>query len=486
MLLYLFILLCFTNYASYSNKLFLKSNKNKTFLKLNNKLKQQQDNDAAGTSTQNTDLPNAGNNLSVTKDTEKEPKEDNDLKVNEEKSAFCFINDDGIVFDLNSLENTNEDYTVNTGKGIVNFNFCKNTVNKCDNSSSGMAFYNSQNSESELIEKKCFKMAGEYAFSSRYGIEYSNEERTAATIKMVMPLGDQCEVDNSVKYRTMFIIKCDPEAVTPHIESNVFTELKCENTVNIRSKAACPLFNVFSVYNTIKANKYIFGSLIILLGIFVCFVGIKFVLITQMIAGGLAVTLVFIWIIFTNVKIEYNTGAFWGTIAGCAVAGAITMYLLNRFESIGRALLGALLGLVGGMFLYNVAMRYIESNPAIVFWVLLSICIVSGAIAGVILGKPAIVISSSVIGAYGIVRGISFMAGGFPDEGQVYSLGQKGEWDQMKELLTAVVYGYLAAFLILSAVGMIVQFRYFYNDEEENQKEKENNNVEKEVLNPKY
>lgn len=51
------------------------------------------------------------------------------------------------------------------------------------------------------------------------------------------------------------------------------------------------------------------------------------------------------------------------------------------------------------------------------------------------------------------------MAGGFPSEALVIDLIKRGETETLKKLLTPAVYGYLAGFLVLFIVSMIVQYK---------------------------
>ena len=45
-----------------------------------------------------------------------------------------------------------------------------------------------------------------------------------------------------------------------------------------------------------------------------------------------------------------------------------------------------------------------------------------------------IIFCTSFMGAYGIIRGLSFMIGGFPSEKEVMDLIENQEWVQLKEV----------------------------------------------------
>lgn len=45
--------------------------------------------------------------------------------------AFCFLNVNGTVYDLNSLNNPVEDYNTTDNKFVLHYNFCKQAVTQC-------------------------------------------------------------------------------------------------------------------------------------------------------------------------------------------------------------------------------------------------------------------------------------------------------------------------------------------------------------------
>ena len=80
-----------------------------------------------------------------------------------------------------------------------------------------------------------------------------------------------------------------------------------------------------------------------------------------------------------------------------------------------------------------------------------------------------IIIATSFIGGYLVAKGISLYAGGFPDEKYMIDLISNGEMEEFYELLTPALYGYLAGWLVLFVVGVIVQYK-IRSDEKEKDK----------------
>jgi len=215
------------------------------------------------------------------------------------------------------------------------------------------------------------------------------------------------------------------------------------------------------------------------LGIFFCFFGENFLKVSEVIAGGAAVLVIVLYFAFNYVTINTDSALFWVVLVLAVVLGCLAGYFMTYFTWLPGIVFGGLFGFAIGFVIFNVALRYIQSNPTAVFWCSIGACIILGCVIGFIWEEEISIISTSVVGAYAIIRGISIMAGGFPDERQVYELAQKGEWGQVNILLTPIVYAYLAGFAVLATVGMIIQFKYFYEGREEKRYRRDEERLER-------
>ena len=66
--------------------------------------------------------------------------------------AFCFLNSNGTVYDLNKVYNSN-DYVIQGGNYKVNLNVCHNPKTQCANKTSSMVTYQGPDGE-------CYRLAG--------------------------------------------------------------------------------------------------------------------------------------------------------------------------------------------------------------------------------------------------------------------------------------------------------------------------------------
>ena len=387
--------------------------------------------------------------------------------------AFCFINTNGTVYDLNDLKSDNADYKIKTISGYIDFNICRNALNPCADKT-GMASYTRT-----ITGENCVQIAGNSSVSSSF-YKVEDTARNITVLRMKMPEGDVCQSDNSKRYVTEMDLTCDESAEAPVFSNSPININSCTNTIFVATKSACPKYNVYAMWNRMIENKWIFGLIIIGLGIFFCFFGEEFIKISQILAGGAVALVLFMYLIFNNTEITMYSWQFWLIIVLALVIGCLAGYFMSLITWLPGVVFGGLLGFVLGLVLYNLFLRFIQSNPATIFWITMIACIVGGCIFGYFFEESICIISTSICGAYAIIRGLSIIAGGFPDERQVYELGQKGEWDQMKKLLDAAVYGYLAGFIILAIAGMYVQFKYFYDGDKKKKKDdKEKEDKEK-------
>jgi len=270
-------------------------------------------------------------------------------------------------------------------------------------------------------------------------------------------------------YTVTQMLECDQNATNLIVDNaNAINSNDCHNVMKIRTKWACPQFNYYSFWNNIISNRFIIGPILILLGGLVCFLGIKFLYAMQILSGILVFVFVVCFLMFSYLSISYASWTFWIIVGISAILGGLFgWFIAQKVKWLASAIFGGFLGYVGGVFLYHVMLKYIKSNPIAVFWLIVLICITVGVILSIWLSTHIMIISTSFVGAYALIRGVSFMAGGFPDERQVMELVSNKEWEQVSDMLNYKVYLYLAFFLIVGVAGMIIQYKYFYNDKKE-------------------
>ena len=253
---------------------------------------------------------------------------------------------------------------------------------------------------------------------------------------MRLPPGDVCLSNPKLNYTTTLIIDCDTSINTTQILSTNIDIQSCENTISMRSPNACPSFNVYSFWMSLVSNKWIVGTFLIVFGIFFCFLGTKFIEITEFIAGVLASWFLLCFLLFNWLQVSYSTAAFWIIIFVTLVVGIGIGYL---FYKIGKCLPAMILGGFAGYalanFLYQLFLKNIQWNPLVIYWITVILLVAGGAVAAYFFTEHLFILSTAFIGAYALIRGIAFMAGNFPDERQIIELISKGETAQVSSVI---------------------------------------------------
>jgi hypothetical protein len=221
------------------------------------------------------------------------------------------------------------------------------------------------------------------------------------------------------------------------------------------------VFSIFGLWNIIKSNKFIIGPILIVFGLFFCFFGRKFIYIVQILTGILVVSFVCLYFVLQWIQKDYSELEFWLICGLCLAVGLIAGYFVSKSDKLAPCLLGGILGYVASIFVYQLALKYISLNPKVVFAIVVAVLVIIGVILGYFFTNTFIIIPTAFVGAYAIIKGIALMAGGFPDENQVMTLIEMKEWEQLHELMTPIVYVYLAAWLIIGIAGVFIQCKYF-------------------------
>lgn len=258
-------------------------------------------------------------------------------------------------------------------------------------------------------------------------------------MELTLPNGDPCIYDKNKNFETIFEIVCNPKATFPTFDTSnelAFNSTSCKNKIKLYSKDACPNFSFYGFFNEIISNKFIFGPILIIFGIFLCFFGYKFYNVLCIISGILFVSFVVLFLVLSNINIEFSTLGFWLLIAGVVLTGILVGYLFIKYELnfLIDIVIAGFAGFLLGTFLYNFALNQISTNTKIVYYCTIVFSIILLEFLILMFRKFMIIFCTSFMGAYGIIRGLSFMIGGFPSEKEVMDLIENQEWEQLKEV----------------------------------------------------
>ena len=134
-----------------------------------------------------------------------------------------------------------------------------------------------------------------------------------------------------------------------------------------------------------------------------------------------------------------------------AIAAGFLSYKLTDYN---LAILGGITGFFLGFFLYSLVFAMFIKTSSIILWIILITCSIGGFFL-MLNGRDKVeAYLTAFIGAYLIIRGLSFFLGGYPNEAETFAQLQEGNFK-----FSGYVYLYFVLFIALIVAGIYVQFK---------------------------
>lgn len=234
--------------------------------------------------------------------------------------------------------------------------------------------------------------------------------------------------------------------------------------VTYQSQYGCQVFSTNFVWSWISGQRYIWGGVLIALGVVLGLFGKPLFKPAICIIGTIAIMFV-LAIILTSIFFTAKTPnwAGWVVFAVCLLIGILGGLILAKLSRLGVGVLAGWGGFLLGVMLYSAFVYRIDNSKHVAFWVFnISLAVIFGVIS-MFLFDYAIIVATSIIGSYGFIRGISFYAGGYPDEYDLVNNVQIGNWDAIPKTFWA----YFAAWIVLAIACIVIQFKMWRRNKDE-------------------
>lgn len=378
-------------------------------------------------------------------------------------SVKCIFVDDFNLYDisslgLNTIKNNVGGHNQTFKDANIYYNFCYDLkISKID----GCKSLEDQKKQIVAVRKKGTEEVCEALSDSiNKGNKWSKWEDTDKEIFLQIELNN-----NNQSHKVFYRLKCNKDQSLSFNESRSLFEHKEEDgtyktILFFETKEACVKYDFYVVWKFINDYKVIFAIGLIVFGFFNCILGQKFAKITSFLITLFTVIILVLifsqfillpgsaqWIIWVMLSL--------GIILGCT-AGYFVFKYHEKFFSL---LVGGLAGFFLGEFLFNLFGNSLPLNLTLVHILFIIICIIALIILAFFLKDIIIIFATSFIGAYTLIRGVSLIAGYFPSEFTVIDLKQRGETEQLKDLLTWRVYIYLVFILVLTGLSIFIQIK---------------------------
>ena len=192
------------------------------------------------------------------------------------------------------------------------------------------------------------------------------------------------------------------------------------------------------------------GAIAITGGIMLCFYGLALVKPSICFITFLTCIVVSLFIFYacflTAIEI---TPVFWYFLGGGVAGGLVVGILMAKFVKIGAAILGGWGGFALGLILNESLLWHFYLSW--LFWTANIVCIVVAAVATYKLFEPAIIVATSVIGSYFLIRGVSCYLGHYYNEFTIINELKAGLYSS----IDPIYWGYVGGFVLFSIIGVL-------------------------------
>jgi uncharacterized membrane protein len=239
---------------------------------------------------------------------------------------------------------------------------------------------------------------------------------------------------------------------------------KCTLDFTAYHNAGCGLVKTSGFVQYLNSNPWLVAAILIAAGIATCFFG------GQLVEGvyiGVPALFAFLFVtvmlssfgLFSVLEENVDTTgkgiimAIVGFVISTVVAVAAG-FLAKTLKRVASGILGGIAGFFLGFLLYSLVFAmFIKSSP-ILLWAILIACSAVGIYLMYAKKNEMEAHATVFIGAYMIIRGLSFFLGGYPNEAQTFAQLKEGNFK-----LSGYVYLYFLLFVALNVAGTWVQHK---------------------------
>lgn len=230
----------------------------------------------------------------------------------------------------------------------------------------------------------------------------------------------------------------------------------CSPYLDTVSRAACSRLSVSQLWDYLSKYSDYFGAFLLLAGVLLVFSG-RLLLKPAVCFAGFLTTILVSCFIYYAVYFEDTSDVedFWFFLGGGALVGIFVGLFACWCTRLGAAVLAGWGGLCGGLILYESFIYRADSQW--LFWTTIVICAVAAAITAFIVLDEVVIVATVVLGSYSLVRGVACYAGHYYNEFTMAKMAEEGLLDDIDPWYWAYVGGFFLAVLI----GTLVQCNTF-------------------------
>ena len=333
----------------------------------------------------------------------------------------------------------------------IQLKFCQNI-----NDTKSSVIYNDGNK----IYRLAGNIHGEENNKNKIEVYYNENDEEKNQVNLYLAYGDQI---GDSRYKVSILLNCKKDVDFSCTEINDFDITKDELNIVADSKYACVQRDVYS--SMLEKNYIPAGIILIIAGCFLGLFGYKkkeICIYLVCLAGGLYLfkflddifDLYSEYFIISIVIIVF--------LFIISIVNAIIIYKKKSLFKYYVLLIGGLLGYSIGFLINSTIILIINTSYQKVIQIIIYVVLViAGVICGRFAAKISYIIGTSIIGSYGLMRGISlYLKDKIPylNEQKIYDLAHTGNFEKVGEIFSGWFYIYPAMLLVFTIICIIVQY----------------------------
>ena len=158
---------------------------------------------------------------------------------------------------------------------------------------------------------------------------------------------------------------------------------------------ACTTGKFKAWWNQFGIPKQALAAILIVIGLYFIIMGVYCWKLNSIIINCAILGLILFS--FLSLFVKVNLGV-------CMLLGIAIAFIAFSFPAFNAVILGIVVGYLFGSLLYNLLVKVIPVNPQALYWSTLIICILFISIAGGFMKKYMVIIATSLVGSYALVR----------------------------------------------------------------------------------
>ena len=392
-------------------------------------------------------------------------------------SDDCLVYEDLNLFNLTALRgpyfvemDIDEDF--NRTKETLEVRFCNPVLQKDATMRKSLVFRRKTDTADDELKRAARLTSGDSSFSSKTVLRNDNGDITGINL-VAQESSDQEKIafcKDNTRWTVSFNVMCSPTE-TKALSYDKFTSKsdpsKCTLDFTAYHNAGCGLVKTSGFVQYLNSNPWLVAVILIAAGVATCFFGGKLI---DWVYIGIPALFAFL---FVNIFLssfgafsvleenEDTTGkgiikAIFGFVISTVVAIA-GGYLASKLQKIASVILGGIAGFFLGFLIYSLVFAiFIKSSP-ILLWVILIASSAAGTHLMFAMKDEMETHATVFIGAYLIIRGLSFFLGGYPNEVQTLAQLKDGNFK-----FSWYFYLYFVLFIALNVSGTWFQHRTDY------------------------